>query len=135
EQSTPATILGDADRLHQVLINVVTNAVKYNDNSNPEVRVDCRVSGRHYDIDISDNGPGIRDPEQIFEKFSRGRETSGRHGGAGLGLAISRRIVQRMKGELYVVDSDHHGTRFRVRLQLADVPPDAATSGQAAAGA
>jgi len=115
-----ATVLGDPDRLHQVLINLLTNAVKYNNNANPVVKVESRIADRFYELDVSDNGPGIRDAEQIFEKFSRGRETSGKHGGTGLGLAISRRIIQKMKGELNVVDNGGHGTRFRIRLQLAE---------------
>ncbi len=115
-----ATVLGDPDRLHQVLINLLTNALKYNNNAEPLVRIDSRVAGGFYEVDVSDNGPGIREAEQIFEKFSRGQESSGKQGGTGLGLAISRRIIQKMRGELSIVDNGGHGTRFRIRLQLAD---------------
>jgi len=123
-----ATVLGDPDRLHQVLINLVTNAVKYNDNPEPVVRVDSRVVDGHYELDVSDNGPGITDADQIFEKFSRGRETSGKQGGTGLGLAISRRIIQKMRGDLEVVNNGGVGTRFRIRLQLAAAAQDGAVA-------
>ncbi|MGA8259524.1 MAG: ATP-binding protein [Arenicellales bacterium] len=120
ERASSPTVLGDADRLHQVLINLLTNAVKYNDNPRPVVRVDSRVRNQRYELDVSDNGPGIRDAEQVFEKFSRGRRISGKDGGAGLGLAISRRIIQKMNGELEIVDNGGEGVRFRIRLRLAD---------------
>lgn len=120
QRASATTVLGDPDRLHQVLINLLTNAVKYNNNPEPLVRVDSRVADRIYEVDVSDNGPGIREAEQIFDKFSRGHDTSGKHGGTGLGLAISRRIIQKMKGELNIVDNGGHGTRFRIRLQLAE---------------
>jgi Na+/proline symporter/nitrogen-specific signal transduction histidine kinase len=121
-----ATVLGDADRLHQVLINLLTNAIKYNDSPQPVVRVDSRILDHRYELDVSDNGPGIQDAEQVFEKFSRGRQTVGKSGGAGLGLAISRRIIQKMNGELEIVSNGglgvSQGTRFRIRLRLAEEP-------------
>lgn len=117
-RANDVTALGDPDRLHQVLINLLSNAIKYNNNPEPVVRVASRVVDRHYELDVSDNGPGIRDAEQIFEKFSRGREASSHHGGTGLGLAISRHIVQKMQGELFVVDNQSPGACFRIHLQL-----------------
>jgi len=114
------TVMGDPDRLHQVLINLLTNAVNYNNNDSPVVQVDSRIADEWYEIDVSDNGPGIKDAEQVFEKFSRGRDNADKHGGTGLGLAISRRIIQKMRGDLDVVANGQRGTCFRIRLQLAE---------------
>ncbi|NIP72505.1 MAG: sodium:solute symporter [Gammaproteobacteria bacterium] len=114
-----AEVMGDPERLYQVLINLLTNAVQYNNSAQPLVQVDSRIVVDSYELDVSDNGPGIADVEQIFEKFSRGRQTSGKHGGTGLGLAISRRLVQEMGGELVIVESHGQGTRFRIRMPLA----------------
>jgi len=119
ERAPSTNVLGDADRLHQVLINLLSNAIKYNDKPAPRVRVDSRVIGQRYELDVSDNGPGIKDPDLVFEKFNRGRDTSGKQGGTGLGLAISRRIVQKMNGDLDIVDNGGEGTRFRMRLRMA----------------
>ncbi len=104
-QAETATIRGDTDRLHQVLINLITNAVTYNNNAKPFVRIESTVCNRIYELRVSDNGPGIKEPDQVFEKFNRGREASGKHGGSGLGLAISRSIVERMNGELKLTNS------------------------------
>jgi len=118
-RAAAATVTGDPDRLYQVLINLLTNAVQYNDDPRPQVRVDSRVADGWYELDVSDNGPGVADVDQIFEKFSRGRGASDRHGGSGLGLAISRRLIEAMQGELVVADNGGPGTRFQIRLPLA----------------
>jgi len=120
ERPSSTTVLGDADRLHQVLINLLTNAIKYNDKRHPEVRVDSRVAGQWYELDVSDNGPGIEDPGQVFEKFSRGDGNSSKQGGTGLGLAISRRIIQKMNGDLDIVENKGEGTCFRIRLRTTE---------------
>lgn len=111
---------GDADRLCQVFINLVSNAVKYNNASEPVVRIgSVRRAGR-YVVDIADNGPGISraDRKLVFEKFWRGVNGAGEQGGAGLGLAISRQIVARMNGTLELVPGSLPGACFRVSLPV-----------------
>ncbi len=120
ERATVTQVRGDAERLYQVLINLLTNAILYNTNPLPWVQVESRNTGSHYELDVSDNGPGIADTEQVFEKFSRGSENATNQSGSGLGLAISRRLVQKMNGELAIVNSSDRGTRFRLRLPLND---------------
>ena len=112
---------GDADRLCQVFINLISNAVKYNDVDNPVVRVTSSVRAGNYVVEVSDNGPGIGKAERkmIFEKFWRGVSGSGDQGGAGLGLAISRQIIARMNGVLELVPGAMPGACFRVRLPVA----------------
>jgi signal transduction histidine kinase len=113
-------VLADADRLQQVLINLLTNAIKYNTSSSPRVEVDSRVNGAFYEVDVRDNGPGIAERDRVFDKFTRGRDRSGRgHNGTGLGLAISRQIMMKMNGELDLVEVEGAGACFRLRIPLA----------------
>jgi len=116
--SPDVRVLGDADRLHQVMINLLTNAIKYNDNPHPRVEMASAVADGHYEIRVSDNGPGIADRERVFDKFTRGRASPGEDG-AGLGLAISRQIMLRMRGNLELVDAGD-GACFRIRLPVHD---------------
>src|SRR5690606_13050785 len=115
-----ARVLGEADRLCQVLINLISNAIKYNDADDPIVEIRSHANRQNYVIEIVDNGPGIAaaDRKQIFEKFTRGeRGPVSSAAGAGLGLAISREIITRMNGKLQLVPSTH-GACFRVTLPL-----------------
>lgn len=117
-----ATVNAESDRLTQVFINLITNAIKYNDADVPTVRVSSMRARRNYVVEIADNGPGIApaDRKRIFEKFSRGqRGPGGAEGGSGLGLAISRQIIQKMNGRLELVSTAGRGACFRVTLPLA----------------
>jgi Na+/proline symporter/nitrogen-specific signal transduction histidine kinase len=113
-----ARIEGDGDKLAQVFINLISNAIKHNTNPRPEVVVSSRLTRDVYEVAVADNGPGIAEAERerIFVKFARGG--SGQTGGAGLGLAISRQIVERFKGELSLARS-RSGAKFTVRLAVA----------------
>lgn len=110
----------DADRLSQVLINLISNAVKYNDAETPLVEIRSRVSRGKYVVEVSDNGSGIANGEQtlIFEKFARGSHGATTAPGAGLGLAISRQIISRMNGTLELVPGKDRGACFRITLPL-----------------
>ncbi|WEK06069.1 MAG: sensor histidine kinase [Candidatus Devosia phytovorans] len=111
---------GDADRLCQVFINLISNAVKYNDAGSPVLRITSSVRAGAYTVDFADNGPGIARGERklIFEKFARGQRGAVQQSGAGLGLAISRQIVTRMNGALDLVQGQLPGACFRVRLSV-----------------
>lgn len=115
-----ARVAGDRDKLAQVVVNLISNAIKYNAERNPEVVVSSRMRKRVYELNVSDNGPGIpvAERERIFMKFARGAEP--RQAGAGLGLTISRQIVERFGGKLLVTASKSGGAEFIVRLQCAD---------------
>ena len=109
-------LLTDPDRLAQVFINLISNAQKYCDAPDPELTIRViRTSGR-VDVEVIDNGSGIPDRQQrlIFEKFTR-LETTRDARGAGLGLAISREVIQRLGGKLSYLPG-HSGAAFRVRL-------------------
>ncbi|ODT65059.1 MAG: sodium:solute symporter [Pelagibacterium sp. SCN 63-23] len=120
ERAHTTMVEGDEDRLCQVFINLISNAVKYNDAAAPVVRVSSAVRSGSYVVEIADNGPGIskRERKLIFEKFWRGVGGAGDHGGAGLGLAISRQIITRMNGTLELVPGPLPGACFRLRLPV-----------------
>ncbi|MBU1307331.1 MAG: sensor histidine kinase [Alphaproteobacteria bacterium] len=120
ERASATMVEGDADRLCQVFINLVSNAVKYNDSSKPVLRVTSMVRSGSFSVEIADNGPGIPKSERtlIFEKFSRGKQGASDQSGAGLGLAISRQIIARMNGTLELVPGPLSGACFRVRLPV-----------------
>jgi signal transduction histidine kinase len=120
KRAAHAVVDGDADRLSQVLINLVSNAIKYNDATEPVIEVRSRLSRGHYIVEVADNGAGIPRDERvlIFEKFVRGAQGSTAPG-AGLGLAISRQIISRMNGKLELVNGKMSGACFRVTLPLS----------------
>lgn len=108
----------DLDRLSQVFINLIANARKYCDADQPTLEIRVTDHGDLLWVDFVDNGSGISTDAQdvIFEKFARIGEP--RVGGAGLGLAISRQIMQRLGGEITYLRGES-GAAFRVSLPRA----------------
>jgi Na+/proline symporter/nitrogen-specific signal transduction histidine kinase len=119
-----AQVLADADRLTQVFINLIANAIKYNTAAAPRVLVTSRVHAGRCTVRVEDNGPGIPPEERgrLFEKFSRGTAQAQTPAqGAGLGLAISWQIIRRLGGTLELLDTGQPGACFQV--QIACVAP------------
>jgi signal transduction histidine kinase len=119
-------VRADQMRLRQVLLNLLTNAVKFTDRGWIELRVALSHVSNRIQIDVTDTGIGIEesDLEMIFEEFTQVDQSSTReHGGAGLGLAISRRLIRAMGGALTVTSVPGRGSTFRVELPLT--PPSA----------
>ncbi len=118
-------VLADPDRIHQVLINLLSNAAKFTDAG--EVAVDLFLDRRDMvHLCVEDSGQGIepRFIEQIFDKFHqahRGDTLSQRPGGTGLGLAICRQIVERYNGRIWAESTPGTGTRIHVLLPVADL--------------
>jgi Na+/proline symporter len=115
-------VRGNHDRLSQVIVNLISNAINYNTNGNPVVVVAARLGKDGiYEATVSDNGPGVpeQDRERIFEKFARGAPP--RQPGAGLGLAISRQIAESFGGSLTVGASKLGGAEFIVSLPTQPV--------------
>jgi two-component system phosphate regulon sensor histidine kinase PhoR len=110
---------GDADRIQQVLVNLLDNAVKYG-GGNVTVRVESANGSIR--VSVADDGPGIvpADQQRIFEKFYRA-EPQQHHGpgGTGLGLYISRELVRRMDGRLEVSSAPGEGATFVLELPRA----------------
>ncbi|HRN18400.1 MAG: HAMP domain-containing sensor histidine kinase [Trueperaceae bacterium] len=115
----PALVLGDPQRLMQLVRNLTANAVRAA--SGPEgVVLGLEVLGAEAVVSVTDDGPGIAPEslERIFEKFYKGPG-----GGSGLGLAIARQVAERHHGSIEV-SSRPGATVFRVRLPLADADED-----------
>jgi two-component system sensor histidine kinase KdpD len=108
----------DALLLEQLLVNLLENAARYAPAGSP-VEVCARRTGPAIRIDVADRGPGIPSGqhERIFEKFHRGGADH-RSGGAGLGLAIGKAIVQLHGGRIWAEDREGGGARFCVELPL-----------------
>ncbi len=110
----------DEDKLRQVLVNLVENAVKYSPDGGL-VRVEVGAENGHGRIAVHDEGLGIPADEQrrIFEKFFRLDPSLTRGvGGSGLGLYISRELVERMHGRLTVASEPGRGSTFTVELPV-----------------
>lgn len=113
---SPLEITGDSERLAQVVTNLLTNAVQYNHDGG-EVRVKLESQSGLAILTVSDTGAGIsaEDLPRVFERFFRANKSrSG--GGAGLGLAISKAIVEAHGGMIEVSSEENVGTIFTVRL-------------------
>ncbi len=122
------SIIGDGDRLAQVFINLVDNALKYTP-SGGQVRLGAVLAGDDVEISVADSGAGIP-PEtlpRIFDRFYQvdASRTGGVHHGAGLGLAIVREIVRAHGGKMNVRSMVGQGSEFIVRFPL--VNPDVST--------
>ncbi|HHS98556.1 MAG TPA: GAF domain-containing sensor histidine kinase [Chloroflexi bacterium] len=113
------TLLGDPQRLHQVLVNLVGNGVKYC-RPGDRVTIGARVEGDEVLVYVSDTGPGIPPSaqEHLFERFYRLPRTEEDVEGTGLGLAITRRIVEAHGGRIWVKSDVGKGTTFYLTLPL-----------------
>jgi signal transduction histidine kinase/DNA-binding NarL/FixJ family response regulator len=131
----PVLLHGDPGRLRQVLVNLVSNAVKFTDRGGQVlVRARLMTEANHSSVvrfEVQDTGIGI-DPEarsRLFRSFSQADgSTSRRYGGTGLGLAISKRLVELMGGEIGVDSTPGVGSTFWFTLTLAQ--PDARAAGR-----
>lgn len=116
----PMPVVGDRDRLGQVVTNLLANAIRYNqEGGRVDVRVE-RING-HAIVSVSDNGIGIPTEElpHIFERFYRVDKARTRaEGGTGLGLAICQSVVEAHGGQITARSEPEHGTTLEVRLPL-----------------
>ncbi|MEM6502359.1 MAG: CHASE2 domain-containing protein [Cyanobacteria bacterium P01_C01_bin.89] len=122
-------LLGDEDRIQQILYNLIGNAIKFTEKGKVQVKAKAVTQGRGATkaiaIAVSDTGPGIaqKNLERIFESFEQGDgSTSRRHGGAGLGLAVTKQLVDLHSGSIAVSSTLGQGSTFTVTLPIADSP-------------
>ncbi|MBL8345085.1 MAG: histidine kinase [Rubrivivax sp.] len=115
----------DGDRVTQVLWNLLSNAAKYSPAENGEVTLTLSVRPEALQVDVADNGDGI-DPahhREIFEKFRQiGDTLTYKPQGSGLGLSISREIIQRLGGRMWVDSALGRGATFSFTLPYVAVP-------------
>ncbi len=138
EDGIPFWVRTDGNRLRQILLNVVSNAVKFTDAGSVSVRVSAASDARQQpllEFLVTDTGPGIpgdRAPE-VFEPFRQlDLSAARRHGGTGLGLAISRRLCRLLGGDIEIGSTSPAGTTFRfyVPLDACEAPTAELASGK-----
>jgi two-component system OmpR family sensor kinase len=116
-----ARVIGDRDRLKQVILNLVANAIEHTSNGG-EVRMDLLCDGNHACLSVSDTGQGIpeEDLPHIFERFYRRDPSRSRRagGGAGLGLSIAYWITRSHGGTIEVESKEGKGSTFKIVLPL-----------------
>jgi signal transduction histidine kinase len=109
--------LGDEQRLTQVLLNLVGNAIKFTDTG--EVRVTAKSVNGHFNVTVADTGPGIPADhcDKIFEQFHQVDSSNSKaKGGTGLGLAIAKQIVEMHGGRIWVESTLGKGSTFQMEL-------------------
>jgi len=118
---TDLRVAGDPERIHQVVMNLVENAVRYSPRPG-EIALRASSAGHAVTLEVDDEGPGIPadDLTRVFERFYRGEGRRGADGGgAGLGLAIARWIVELHGGAIRAERRDPHGSHMVVTLPEA----------------
>jgi Na+/proline symporter/signal transduction histidine kinase len=118
---SPVLVTGDKDRLVQVVINLLSNALKYCEADSGEVRLRLSLSDTEARVEVIDNGPGImpEEREHIFEKFHQLADASkGKPQGTGLGLAICKTIIENHGGRIWVESEPGKGSRFIFTLPV-----------------
>ena len=126
DEAVPSWVMADAGRLRQVLLNLIANAVKFTESGEVVVRVSA-LPPQSLRIEVVDSGIGIsaQGLTRLFSAFSQlDASSTRRHGGTGLGLVISKRLVELMGGGISVVSQPGVGTTFTVTLlaPMADQP-------------
>lgn len=112
-----ATVYADANLLHQVLMNLVVNAMQAMPDEDGRLTLSARSHGQWVDIRVSDNGCGI-EAEHLDRVFTPFFTTKGNQNGTGLGLSTSLRMVKAMGGDILVESQPGHGATFTVRLPV-----------------
>ncbi|MCG8490426.1 MAG: ATP-binding protein [Sneathiellales bacterium] len=125
----PTCMIGDPHRLHQILNNLIGNAIKFTSEGSVTVSINCvpaeirdETDGRLL-FEVTDTGIGVSEEHQakLFKKFSQADATTTRlYGGSGLGLAICKEIVSMMGGEIGLDSTEEHGTTVWFELDLKE---------------
>lgn len=119
-ENTDEKVKGDRDRLEQVMINILTNAVKYSPNAEA-VAVNARIQDGKILIEIRDSGIGIPpdDMDKVFTRFFRVRGLASTFAGSGIGLYISSEIIKRHGGDIWAKSEQGKGSVFYFTIPLA----------------
>jgi two-component system, OmpR family, sensor histidine kinase BaeS len=130
---SPAGVLGDPSRLHQVIVNLLTNSLKFTP-AGGNVTITTEATADGIVLTVTDTGRGIPADElpRIFDRFWRGRQAS-QTSGSGIGLAIAAELTRAHGGGLSAASRPGHGTRMTLTLPVPGIPAggggDAAASG------
>ena len=107
-------VLADPRRLQQILINLVSNAIKFTDKGS--IRISAELAQQNVAVSVCDTGIGIDAiyHKRVFESFDQGDGNTARnYGGTGLGLSITKKLVELQGGEIQLISSSGHGSSFR----------------------
>lgn len=112
-------VMGDAGQLGRVLLNLISNAIKYRADQAPRVHIAAQRQSKRWIIEVRDNGIGVPAAEapRLFKMFARLHDQS-RYPGTGMGLAICKRIITEHGGEIWVEPNAGGGSRFRFSLPI-----------------
>jgi signal transduction histidine kinase/ActR/RegA family two-component response regulator len=124
----PPLLMGDANRLNQVISNYLSNAVKFTERGGVTIRADAQaVADELFEVSIAvtDTGPGIAPAVQarLFQKFSQAELAARKPGSTGLGLAISKELIHLMNGAVGVESTPGRGATFWMRLRCRAAEP------------
>lgn len=113
-------VSADEGQLHQLLQNLISNAIKFRSEAAPRVRITARPQGQRWLFQVSDNGIGIdmQYAQRVFQMFQRLHEL-GRYEGSGIGLAIAKRIVERHGGTIWIDSVPGQGSTVSFTLLAA----------------
>ena len=125
-------VRADQSRLRQILLNVVGNAIKFTDRGDVRMAANVEADGSQVRVDVTDTGIGIPPEQQplLFEKFRQvDASHTRRHGGAGLGLAISKALIERMNGRISLrSEGAGQGTTVTLMVPVTAPTPTAGTT-------
>jgi two-component system sensor histidine kinase/response regulator len=138
EADAEAVVLGDAGTLTEALLNVIGNAVKYS-REGGKVHVSAVRRDEKVVVSVTDTGVGIPEADlpRLFDAFYRGQAASGGAGGAGIGLAVTRRIVEAHGGTITAASAPGRGSTFVIELPAlgtSATAPEGAPPGQVSKG-
>lgn len=127
EETVPTTPIGDITRLRQILVNLLSNSVKFTENGEIFLHVGGRLSNGQHQIHfrLRDTGIGIPHTQipKLFRSFSQiDPSTTRRFGGTGLGLVISKQLAEMMNGNIWVVSKEGVGSTFHFTVNLPAAP-------------
>lgn len=121
-------VWGNKDLLRRVFLNLISNAIKYNDKDEVCIQIvheghEDRMLGKYHIVSVSDNGPGIKSEEQanIFSMYQRGQSSGQSTEGLGVGLAVVQRIVELHLGAIAIDSQVKEGAFFRIALPAEKV--------------
>jgi PAS domain S-box-containing protein len=129
DKGVPPQIVGDPDKIRQIITNLAGNAVKFTDDGSVDISVTVSVPGGRGDlltVSVVDTGPGISPDKQdiIFDPFTQAdSSTTRKYGGTGLGLAITKDLVTLLGGTIEVVSSPGKGSTFTFSIPIIRVTP------------
>ncbi|MGC9358657.1 MAG: ATP-binding protein, partial [Anaerolineae bacterium] len=124
--AVPNPLYGDRQRLHQILVNLTNNAIKFTNEGGVAIRI-YRPDADHWGIQVADTGIGIPEDAQeyIFDPFRQVDGSATReHRGTGMGLSIVKQLVQLMGGTISLESTLGEGSTFTITLPIVNVPEE-----------